>query len=177
MNRAKCHSSSKDGLNDSRIEIACNRERNLIGNQLAWRSNPRKFNINWAFKRVKWLDVNPKHINSFVNGVNNDFLIARGLFDVKMKYQLCGKFYILMMTIKIKIIIILVIVLINFSIIFYFYNDNECAVKRYVVQYLWAGNKNGIKSWVVIAIIIIIIIVMNMTIIIVMVSDNTGGYS
>ena len=73
MNRAKCSSRSKDGLNHSHIITACKRGRNLIGNQLARRSNPRKSNINWAFRRAKKPDVISK-LNSFVNGVNNDFL-------------------------------------------------------------------------------------------------------
>ena len=74
MNTAKCSSSCKDGSNPSRVITACNRRRNLIGNQLAWRSNPRKSNINWAYRRAKWPDVIPKLINSFVNSVNKDFL-------------------------------------------------------------------------------------------------------
>ena len=74
MIRAKGSSSYKDGLNHSSIITTFNRRRNLIGNQLARRSNPRKSNINWTFKRSKWPDVIPKLINSFVNGVSNDFL-------------------------------------------------------------------------------------------------------
>ena len=74
MNRAKCTSSCKDGSNPSRIKTACNRERKLLGNQLARRSNPMKSNINWVFRRAKWADVIPKLSHSFVNGVNNNFL-------------------------------------------------------------------------------------------------------
>ena len=73
MNRVKCSSRSKDGSNDSYIITVCNRGRNLIGNQMAKRTNRRKSNINWAFRRTKWPDVIPKLINSFVNGVNYDF--------------------------------------------------------------------------------------------------------
>ena len=64
--------------------------------------------------------------------------------------------------IKIKIII-------TFHI---FYNDNNFAVKGYVVKYLWACNKNTVKFWVTFAIIII-----NLEVMIKMVSDNTGGCS
>ena len=74
MNRRKYSLSCKDGSNHRCIILACNRERNLISNQLARRYNPRKSNINWAFRRAKWPDVIPKLIDSFVNGVNNDFL-------------------------------------------------------------------------------------------------------
>ena len=74
MNRAKCRSSCKDDSKHSRIITMCNRGRNLINNQLARRSNPRKSNINWAFRRNKWPVVIPKLINSFIYGVNNDFL-------------------------------------------------------------------------------------------------------
>ena len=74
MNRAKYSSSCQDGSNHSCIITACKSRRNLIGNQLARRSNPRKSNINWAFIRARWPDVIPKLINSFVNSVNNDFL-------------------------------------------------------------------------------------------------------
>ena len=69
MNRGKCSSSCKYSC----IITVYNRGRNLIGNQQARRSNPRKSNINWAFGRAKWPDVIHKLINSFVNGVNNDF--------------------------------------------------------------------------------------------------------
>ena len=74
MNRMKCNLSCKDSSNHNHIITACNRGRNLISNQLARRSNPSKSNINWAFRRAKWPDVIPKLINSFVNGVNTDFL-------------------------------------------------------------------------------------------------------
>ena len=74
MNKVKCSLISKDGSNYSRIITACKRGRNFIGNQVVRRSNPRKSNINWVFRRAKWPDVIPKFINSFVNGVNNDFL-------------------------------------------------------------------------------------------------------
>ena len=74
MNRAKCCSSSKEGSNHSHFIIACNRRKNLIGNQLARRSNPGKSNINWAFGKAKWPNVIPKLIYRFVNGVKNDFL-------------------------------------------------------------------------------------------------------
>ena len=77
MNRAKCSSSCKGGSNDCRIITAFSRGRNLIGNQLAWRSNPGKSNINWAFKRAKWPDVIPKLINTFDNGINNDLYLYR----------------------------------------------------------------------------------------------------
>ena len=72
--RAKYSSSCKDGSNLGRIITVSNRGRNLIGNQLARRSNPRKSNINWAFRRAKWPDVIPKLIKSFVNGVSDNFL-------------------------------------------------------------------------------------------------------
>ena len=75
MNRAKCSSSCKDGSIFSRMITVCNRGRNLLSNQLDRRSNPRKSNINCAFRRAMWPDVIPKLINSFVNGVNNDFLM------------------------------------------------------------------------------------------------------
>ena len=74
MNRVKYSLSSKEVMNHSRIITACNRGRNLIANQLARRSSPRKSNINWAFRRAEWPEVIPKLMNSFVNGVNNDFL-------------------------------------------------------------------------------------------------------
>ena len=74
MNRAKCSSSCKDGSNQSRIITGCNRGRNLIGNQLTQRSNPRKSNINRTFRRAKWHYVIPKLINSSVHRVNNNFL-------------------------------------------------------------------------------------------------------
>ena len=38
-----------------------------------WLGDPRKSSRNWAFRRVKRLDVIPKLMNSFVNSVNNDF--------------------------------------------------------------------------------------------------------
>ena len=74
MKIVKCSLSCKDGLNHSHIITVCNRGRSLISSQLARSSNPRKSNINWAFRRAKWPDVIPKLINSFMNGVNNDFL-------------------------------------------------------------------------------------------------------
>ena len=73
LNSAKSSSSSKDGWKHSRIITACNKGRNLLGNQLARRSNRRKSKINWAFRRAKWADVIPKLINSFVNDFSNDF--------------------------------------------------------------------------------------------------------
>ena len=49
MSTAKYSSVCKDGSNLNRIITACNRGENLIGKQLARRSNPRKSNINWAY--------------------------------------------------------------------------------------------------------------------------------
>ena len=73
MNRAKCSSSCENGSNHSGIITVRNRRRKLIGNQLARISNPKKYNINEAFRRARWPDVIPKLINSFVDGVDNDF--------------------------------------------------------------------------------------------------------
>ena len=52
MNKAKCSLISKDGSNHSCFITTCNRGRNLIGNQLARRSKPRKSNVNWAFSNL-----------------------------------------------------------------------------------------------------------------------------
>ena len=80
MNRAKRSLSCKDGSNPSRIITACNRGRTLIGNPLARRANPRKSNINWAFRRAKLPDGIPKLINYFVHGINNDFRSPQNKF-------------------------------------------------------------------------------------------------
>ena len=50
----------EDSSNYSCIITVCNRGRNLIGNQLARKSKPRKFNINWAF-------VGPSGLMLFLN--------------------------------------------------------------------------------------------------------------
>ena len=75
MNRVKSSTQTKTGSNHSRIIIECNRGRNHMANQLALRSNQRKSNINWPFRRAKWFDAILKLINSFVNGANNDLLM------------------------------------------------------------------------------------------------------
>ena len=72
MNRVKCSSSRKNSSKHSSIITVCNRGKKPYHNQLARRSNLMK--SNWTFRRAKWLDVIPKLINSFVNGVDNDFL-------------------------------------------------------------------------------------------------------
>ena len=82
MHRAKCSPRSKDGSNQSRIITVCNRGRNLIGNQLARRSNPGKSNINWEFRRAKWPDIIPKLKNCFVNGVNNGYPLIKNKFSI-----------------------------------------------------------------------------------------------
>ena len=74
MNRPKCSSNFKDGPDHSHIITVCNRGRNLFGNQQPRRNNPRKSNINLAFRSVKWPDIILKLINSLVNSVNNDFI-------------------------------------------------------------------------------------------------------
>ena len=61
-------------MNHGRIIRVCNWGRNHIGNQLARRSNPRRSNINWAFRRARCPSVIHKLIYGFDNGFSNEFL-------------------------------------------------------------------------------------------------------
>ena len=59
MDRGKCSSGSKYISNLNRITTACLRRSNPMSNELAGRTNPRKSNINWTFRKAKWPVVIP----------------------------------------------------------------------------------------------------------------------